>query len=290
SFSGTANDCDISIVVMDEFGDETTVSRIGGSLLIKCDGTLKYYLTRRNITTEGQKAGEWIIPIDRDSSKWNEHKGMFGKDPLVLCECSDGRSSDRAEAPNPILCDPTAVTTTKCKQGEVCVVDPETGGTSCSDAKNSRFDEDAFRNPPLLCGVGDPTMECRSLKNLGGNNPKKWPQVEIQEQTNYDCKSLIDFWEGGLLHRGIITVKETFTLKPKNNKTCQNMTVKCSLKNGNTETPPTPVEGDCENGWTVNATDPEIRKNNRTKLLCKSDADMVKWHFYIYPMGNFSAY
>ncbi len=44
------------------------------------------------------------------------------------------------------------------------------------------------------------------------------------------------------------------------------MTVECSLKNGNTETP---VQGNCEKGWTLNATDPEIWDNRRTKLLCK---------------------
>ncbi len=69
-------------------------------------------------------------------------------------------------------------------------------------------------------------------------------------------------------------------------KKCQTMGVKCFLKNGTPQK--TTVKGDCENGWTVNATDPNVWENRRTKLFCKSDTAKAKWHFYIYPMGNLS--
>ncbi len=188
------NVCDISIVMLDEFGDETTVSRHGGKLLVNCNGVLKNSASKKKITTEGQKAGKWIIPINTSSSNWNEHKGMFLKyDNFVFCKCKAGRSHGVA-APQPILCDPVA--TTKCAK-TICVVDPETRNnicklpteSICAATNNPR--KPAIKNPSFLCGNGsEPRRECNSLYDIEAG--QKWPQVEV-EQKGTNCSSKFNF-------------------------------------------------------------------------------------------------
>ncbi len=90
------------------------------------------------------------------------------------------------------------------------------------------------------------------------------------------------FWketaDSYLVHRGIIVVKETFTLMPTNTTGCDSHKVQCFLKQDNDAKERHP--GDCKKGWSISAA--EIWKSKQTKLVCETKKG-ASWHFNVFP-------
>ncbi len=98
------------------------------------------------------------------------------------------------------------------------------------------------------------------------------------------------FWtdkeDSYLIHRGIIAIKDNFTLQPKNGTLCQERNVSCALKQDRSQD--ISLDGNCRRGWTIEVLD-VWNSSSSTKLVCETQAK-AKWHFYVFPFGKTTIY
>ncbi len=101
---------------------------------------------------------------------------------------------------------------------------------------------------------------------------------------------LRNFWQKGndsyLFHRGIIAVKEQFTLQPSSTTKCEAQNVTCVLKVGRNQEKI--LNGRCDSGWSINASD-FWNCSHGAKLVCQTQRN-AKWHFYVFPFGKPAIY
>ncbi len=197
-----ASTCRISIELKDEFGDETSVSRIGGSLWIRCNSNgsvSNTYLRYVNASTDirGEQSGKWVIKIDPKDVNWEkafwEHKKMFQK-TKILCECVTDGKTDRSngiDVPSPILC--ASGSQHECKENYVCLVNADTGEPYCEEVGGIGCGRPAFvQRETFLCPKksGPPPIDECSFINKIGNPEYPWPEVEVPSENRKLCQGL----------------------------------------------------------------------------------------------------
>ncbi len=187
-------DCSLSIKLVDEFGDLTSVVRIGGQLEVFCEGKgskfLVYEGAMHSIIRSGEKGkeGQFLIPIGNHSEYWEYQKNIFTGQNF-RCECGGGKTADKSPAkavPHPVLC--RAGSQHPCGDKEICSVDVKTGGSRCMEASKSHCGTAEKKYSTFLCPEmvgGYPTEECQNIKE---RETRKWPVVQIAENTKEMCK------------------------------------------------------------------------------------------------------
>ncbi len=188
--------CKMSIAMKDRFGDLTTVARIGGSLVVFCEGGLPGYKNRRHVvlrTTGGFlevpaiiKGGESTIKIIRSPPEyWKILKNIFlGKNIACKCGPYDEQHSNERAVPHPILC--SADSQLFCGDRKICSLDGE-GNEVCTDRESSRC---AFADiKTFLCPREEdtPQEECWNVRRPD----TAWPQFEVPEDNKKMCRGQV---------------------------------------------------------------------------------------------------
>ncbi len=187
--AGTAQPCEMSIALYDEYRDLTSVARIGGSLHVYCKGkgslTLHISGGARVSTPEALYSPdqmEMVIRIGNSSENRDVEKAIATGAPL-LCRCDRVESEKYKSVPRPILC--SAGSQLACGMGKICSVD-ENGREVCTDSASSGCRTATMKTTTLLCPDTKgqaPVKECRNIRDLWTLSDFQ-AQLEVPEGTH----------------------------------------------------------------------------------------------------------
>ncbi len=191
SFPLADSSCDFSYALQDEFGQETTVARMGGTLVIACKTTGSWLCPKSIPNT--QKNGKFEIEIKPDIRILQKEikcccDQAFSVNDVMIKDFLCSPSQDSA-CSNTELCHRKPDGTVDCKQGaDVCVV----AGT---------------RNPAYQIGGSTPgsikSMEyCEALKTPEKNEVLGQVEVRGDLELTYSKYSLTFFSSEEMIHRG----------------------------------------------------------------------------------------
>ncbi len=184
--------CSLSIALKDEFGDLTSVARIGGTLHVFCEGgsrgsmkSLQSRKTNQGVPAIVEGRDEMSIKIIwSNSNDWKSQKYVFTN--LIKCNCGSV-SSRFGIVPLPILCSADSQLT--CGGGEICSVNADTGKEECTDAKsNCKCGTARVKTTTFLCPREDgevPLEECRDIPDLWSGTG--WPEFEVPKKDKKMC-------------------------------------------------------------------------------------------------------
>ncbi len=195
--------CKMSIVTKDEFGDLTSVSRLGGILHVFCQGggsIVKYLYVDEGrkeldplIHTVVVPPNELVIGIGNRSELLENQKAVFAGNP-IYCKCGGDRSPGTKydQVPLPILCGADSQIT--CGYGKICSVRPDTGIQVCTEAANSLCDTrmQVMKTTMFPCPRLDdpPLMECQNIQQPPSS---KWPEFEVLKKHKTECSGQPQF-------------------------------------------------------------------------------------------------
>ncbi len=169
-----SSSCDLSYILLDEFGQETSVARTGGSLFITCKTAGSSVCPSSNITGTEGKDGKFEITIKPE---------MFGK--YIRCCCANGTESWNYVKLNQLPCIPSQGS--NCSNTELCHQKSDRG-TVCKRRADVCLDTNFTRNSEAYRlrgislwrqGKGKTSVEnmeyCEALMA-----PKENDQVEVE--------------------------------------------------------------------------------------------------------------
>ncbi len=191
----TAAPCNLSIFLRDEFGDLTSVARLGGTLHIFCEGVgsktlwVRYKGTKKEQYVPASPSfppNELVVDIGNRSSRWKSQKHIFADNPIKCkCDAAPSRETRIDEVPHPILC--SAGNRITCQDGEICSVDADTETPECTKRIISGCDRrmQVMKTTTFLCPRLDdvPLMECENIQKP----TKEWPEFEIPRNDRTEC-------------------------------------------------------------------------------------------------------
>ncbi len=177
----------ISYSLRDEFGEETSVAWIGGTLVIGCknDGSKPCTSSEKDVPNTKEEDGTFVIKIVREVLE------VVASGIRCCCGAKDQiASSDYAVRLNEVLCSPSL--NQDCPPTQLCHLKSD-GTTGCTAEKDVQFcpKTSASQLPAskyLLCGISSknaiPCMKyCKSLEKE--ENVKQWGQFEIKEDVDF---------------------------------------------------------------------------------------------------------
>ncbi len=191
--AGTAANanCAISITLKDEYGDPTTVARVGGFLHVFCEGgdpkfAKTLYMSTATVhvrvhAPEGEK-DDLVIKIWSPSNLWEEQKAIFAGNS-IRCNCGSTKDvSEYVKVPQPVLCSARSQVT--CGRGQICSLDGD-GNEVCTDAESSDCGSSKKKTKTFLCPREDhpPQPECWNVQRPDTD----WPQFEVPEEDTKMC-------------------------------------------------------------------------------------------------------
>ncbi len=183
--AGANEDIALSYILMDEFGEQTSVARIGGTLVITCEnhgenppGVLATRRTRHHKFPSPDDDGKLKIKI--------EPKNVKGMEIYCYCGQEESISSKETLDIKNVLCSPIQDGASPCSKTEVC--DHKSDGTRfCESGVELCTDGDQTPHFPYrLWGLSDgqPTLSsisyCKALKKAEN---EKLGQVEFDGAT-----------------------------------------------------------------------------------------------------------